>query len=282
MTVYADVLFLVNFSLDYVTLYITGRLLSNSSSAWRMTLSSAVGAVFAVSALVFDMKGTLYVLFSAAVTFLMCVCAYKRAGIVGYITSALLLFSVGTAIGGAVSAICSLGAGYRDALDADPYEDAVVFVVALAATVITAVSTKLAKKRCVAVKRLVKITLGEKTVELDALADSGNLARDPLSGSPVLIVRADAIKEMLSVRVYEVATSETADVTTLEARDMARVRMLPVSGVSGSGILLGYRADAVTVEDRRGKMREVSCILGLSREKNGFGGCDAILPSEFI
>lgn len=282
MTVYADVLFLVNFSLDYVTLYITGRLMSHSSSALRMTAAAAAGATFAVSALVFDMKGAFYVLSSAAVTFLMCVCAYKRAGLVGYLISSILLFSVGTAIGGAVSAICSLGAGYRGALEADRNGDATVFAVAAAATLLTAISVKAAKKRCITDKRLVRLTIDGGSLTLDALADSGSFVKDPLSGYPVLIVRADAIKAILPVAVYEAAKNESTDVTKLEARDMARVRMIPVSGVSGNSILLGYRPDSASVEMKNGHFREISCFLALSHEKNRFGGCDAIIPSELI
>ncbi len=282
MTVYADVLFLVNFSLDYVTLYITGRLMSHSSSTLRMIAAAAAGATFAVSALVFDMKGAFYVLSSAAVTFLMCVCAYKRAGFVGYLISAVLLFSVGTAIGGAVSAICSLGVGYRGALEADPNADAAVFAVAAAATLLTSISVKVAKKRCITVKRLVRLTIDGSSLTLDALADSGSFVKEPLSGYPVLIVRADALKAILPAAVYEAAKSEKTDVTELDARDMTRVRLLPVSGVSGNAILLGYRPDSASVETKKGRFREISCFLALSREKNSFGGCDAIIPSELI
>lgn len=282
MTVYADVLFLVNFSLDYVTLYITGRLMSLSSSATRMAAASAAGAAFAVSALVFDLDGGLYVLMSASVTLLMCVCAYKRAGAIGYICAAVMLFSVGTAIGGAVSAICSLGAGYRDSLETDENGDAAVFAVAALATVLTAVSARLATRRRGAVRRRVTVTVGERSTTLDALADSGSLIREPLSGAPVLVVRADAIRGILPHNVYKAAVSENVtDVSSLDVRDMSRVRMLPVSGVLGNGLLLGYRPDSVTVEGKHGQ-REVLCFLALSGEKNSFGGCDAILPSEMI
>ncbi len=278
MTVYADVLFLVNFSLDYVTLYITGRLMSLSSNAWRMTAASASGAAFAVSALVFDLDGWLYLVLSVLVTLLMCVCAYKRAGILGYLSAAVLLFSVGTAIGGAVSAICSIGKGYRDSLETDGSSDAVVFAVAALATALTAFSARAAKRRRGAVKKRVTVTVGERSVTLDALADSGSLVKDPLSGAPVLIVRADALRGILPESVCEAAASgRPADVTVLDARDMARVRMIPVSGVVGSGLLIGYRPDSVVVEGR-----EATCFVAVSNEKNSFGGCDAILPSELI
>lgn len=282
MTVYADVLFLVNFSLDYVTLYITGRLMSHSSSLPRMAAASAAGAVYAVSALVFDLDGVFYVVLSLLVTLLMCVCAYKRAGLLGYITSAILLFSVGTAIGGAVTAICSLGAGYRGALESDPYGDAAVFAVAALAALVTAVSARTAKRRLRRDKRRVTVNVEGRSVTLEALADSGSLIRDPLSGVPVLIVRADAVRGVLPPDVYGAAVSgSVADVTSLDAKSLTRVRMLPVSGVIGDGLLIGYRPDSVTVPCGRTE-REVSCFLALSPEKNGFGGCDAILPSEFI
>ncbi len=275
MTVYADVLFLVNFSLDYVTLYITGRLMSLSSSLLRMSLSSVMGAFFAVSALVFDMKGVLYIIMSAAVTFLMTVCAYKRAGKMGYIGASLLMFSVGTAIGGAVTAVCSLGEGYRGSIGSDVTEDAAVFAVAGIAAVITALSARAAKRRQGIKRQSVSITVHGDTLMLEALCDSGSLVRDPLSCRPVLIVRADALREILPLSVCSAVGG--GDVTEIDLAELSRIRMIPVSGVGGHRILLGYRPDSVTV----GK-RQVDCLIALSDDKKTFGGCDAILPSELI
>ncbi len=277
MTVYADVLFLVNFSLDYVTLYITGRLMSLSSSLARTVAASGLGAAFAVSALIFDMRGAVYAFASAVVTVLMCICAFKRAGRLAYASAAILMFSVGSAIGGAVTAICSVGVGYRDGIEADAMQDAAVFAVAAIASVLTAISARAAKSRRTVGKRRVTVAVRGSSVTLDALTDSGSLLREPISARPVLVVRADALSGVVPDCVLGASKNPTPDVTSIDSGELSRVRLIPVEGVTGRAILLGYRPDAVEIDGRC-----TDCIIALKNEKNGFGGCDAILPSELI
>jgi MFS family permease len=49
--VYADVFFLVNFSMDFLCFYLCARLLHRPLSLWRGMLASALGGIYAVAAL---------------------------------------------------------------------------------------------------------------------------------------------------------------------------------------------------------------------------------------
>ena len=56
---YADVLFLINFSMDYLSLYAVSRLLALPSRAWRMLAGAGVGGVYGVLSVVLCAKGKL-------------------------------------------------------------------------------------------------------------------------------------------------------------------------------------------------------------------------------
>ena len=288
MTVYADVLFLVNFSLDYVSLYITGRLLSQPMRAWRLGAAAALGACYAVSALFFDLPEAVYIAVTLAVSGVMCVCAFRRCGVIGYIGSGILLFSVGCALGGAMTAVYSLGAGYKDSLSGGTDDTGVgvmVFVAVIATAVVAAGGRVLRRRRGVS-SASVRIEIGERSVELSALPDSGNLLRDPVSGRPALVVSTEAAQTLLPPEIAALAESDdiASSASNLPAESLRRVRILPVSNVYGEGLVVGYRPDRVTVSLSRGgsagSKRDVDCILALSNKRGGFGGCDAVLPAE--
>lgn len=283
MTVYADVLFIVNWSLDFVTLYITGRLMSLSMVTWRVCLSATIGAAFATAALIFDMDGVVYGVASLAVCGLMCVCAYKKAGAFGYFGASVLMFAVGSALGGAMTAISSLGNGYRDSLDGGKEGGVLIFSVAATAAAITAAAGRLAGRRSFVGTRRVTVTDGGRSRTLSALADSGSFLREPLSGRPALVVRANAVAEVLPSEVITAALAidSALAVESIAPSLLSKVRILPVSGVAGNGILLGYRPDEVTVATRRGN-RNVDCFLAISRTDGDFGGHDAIIPAELL
>ena len=280
MTVYADVLFVVNWSLDFVTLYITGRLMSLSMGVFRMCLSASIGASFAVLALVLDMDGVVYILSSVAVCGFMCACAYRRAGVFTYVTSSILLFSVGSALGGAMTAIYSLGDGYRDSLsDGEKEGGVLVILIAVTAFLLVSLGARIAKRRFFLKKQKITVTVNGKTKTITALSDSGSFLCDPISGRPALIVRADAMNELIPDEVIAAAVSKdpVAGAEKLLVGELCRVRMIPVTGVAGGGILLGYRPDLVTV-GVGGRARSFDCILAITGVERDFSGCDAIMP----
>ncbi len=288
MTVYADVLFLVNFSLDYVSLYITGRLMSRPLYVRRLAAASALGALYAVSALFWNIPEPLYIAATLAVSGIMCLFAYRRAckgalaSAVETAGSALLLFSVGCALGGAMTAIYSLGKGYSAGEPGGGGAGTMTMTaVAAAAVTVTALAGRVAKKRRGVKHARVTLTDGGKSVTLDALSDSGNLLFDPTSGRPALIVSADAAADVLPQKIREAALSEdvAGSAAALPPELLTRVRLLPVSNVYGKGLLLGFRPDAVTVE-QGGSEREYDLIVAVSGKKGGFGGFGAVLPAE--
>ncbi len=283
MTVYADVLFLINFSLDYVALYITGRLTSSPSSTARMCAAAALGAAFAVCALIFDMKGFFYVVLTAAVCLLMCRCAFGKAGPIECVGAALLLFSVGAALGGAMTALSSLTKGYCDSVEGDAGDGVAVLAVAATAAALTAAAARFARRRCFRGTCTVTVEDGGKQKTLTALADSGCFLREPLSGRPALIVRADALSEILPPSLVSAAVSGdvTAATALLPPGVLGRVRIIPVTGVTGQGLLTGYLPDGVTVTCGK-RSRRTDCILALSADKSRFAGCDAIVPADVL
>lgn len=286
MTVYADVLFLINFSLDYVSLYITGRLMSRPMRTWRLCGAAALGALYAVCALFFDISGIAYIAVTLFVSVLMCLCAFRCGDAVGVAGASILLFAVGCALGGVMTAIYSLGAGYSDGAAAEETGAGVTVFVAVLATAAVSVGGRIAKRRRGASSAKVKVVIGESSTTFDALCDSGNLLRDPVSGRAVLVLSARAAGKILPPGVCELAASGdiTSGIEMLPAKERTRVRMLPVSNVYGQGLLLGYRPDMVTVETprtaTRRTARNVDCILAISEKEDGFGGCDAVLPAE--
>ena len=57
--IYADTLFVVNFSMDFLALYITGKSLHTPIRPGRLALAAALGALFATMSAVFSGSGRL-------------------------------------------------------------------------------------------------------------------------------------------------------------------------------------------------------------------------------
>ncbi|MBQ8404697.1 MAG: sigma-E processing peptidase SpoIIGA, partial [Clostridia bacterium] len=48
--IYGDVLFIINFSMDFIALFICGKIMHFRMNPWRMALAATLGGVYGVAA----------------------------------------------------------------------------------------------------------------------------------------------------------------------------------------------------------------------------------------
>ena len=105
----------------------------------------------------------------------------------------------------------------------------------------------------------VEVHLNGKSLQLLALQDTGNGLRDPLTGRPVLVIAADAARELTGLSYAQLRDP----VATLPAAGIPGLRLLPYKTVGQPcGMLLALRLPKVRV----GKW-EGSLLVALAPEK---------------
>ena len=106
----------------------------------------------------------------------------------------------------------------------------------------------------------VRLTLGERQVELTGLVDTGNTLTDPATGRPVLVAEADSLEELLPPGLRPGPAELRDPAGVLERLEdgpwRLRFRLLPYRAVGVErGLLLALRMDRVQVgEEDRGPM----------------------------
>lgn len=189
-TVYVDVLFLINFSVDYLALYLTGKALRLPLRRARMIGVAVAGALYALWALLLCEH---YVLLIASAVFVCLVgvwLAYPMQNIRTIWRSSFLYAGVCAGLGGCVSLLYRIVSGvFRGASLHDNGAKVLVF------TVLTAVSgsliaignhllTDVRGTKSVSVS----IQIGEKRGTFHLLVDTGNLVKEPVSGKQVIFL----------------------------------------------------------------------------------------------
>lgn len=87
--------------------------------------------------------------------------------------------------------------------------------------------------------RTVPVTLryADQTVNVDALYDSGNLLRDPITGERVLVAGELVAGALLGLKKHQLADP----VTTVREQPVPGLRLLPFHSVGGGGFMLAVR-----------------------------------------
>jgi len=280
--VYLDIVFLVNFVMDYVILWTTGRFAQARSVPVRLLAGAAIGAAFSllIFYLLYMIPGYLdtlrLFLLKVLVSVIMVVVVFPRESFKRFFNIIMHLYLVAFAMGGAM-----LGSIYLFQNNQAAYSTMnglIIFLInvrytwlvaALAVAVMVGKWGRTFLRRNILRSMLcvpVVVRFGERRLALNALVDTGNSLRDPLTQKPVMIAEYGALKDLLPENLrpaFEKDHNNLEEIIKGLEKDASwgfRVRLIPFSSLGqNKGMLLGLRPDDVVVvtEDRIIKIKDV-------------------------
>lgn len=231
MTVYLDLVVLLNFSVDFLLLIGTNRLCGYPVGAKRAIPAALLGAVYAGGCMIpgftFLGKGIWRIVSLGA----MAVIAF------GWNRSALkrgiLFVFLCMALGGI--ALCAGSSG---------------FVGILAGAALVCLLTVIGFRSRIGSREFVTVKLyrGGRCRALTALRDTGNTLTDPVTGDQVLVVGPEVARDLLGLTGEELRDP----ISTVSSGRIPGLRLIPYCSVGcGGGMLLAIAMDEVLVNEKR-------------------------------
>ena len=279
MTVYADVLFLVNLSLNWFSLLLTSKISKHAARTKKLLLSASIGALLGTVTLFFE-NSTVSALIEIASSFLMCAIAFKASSILDYVRLCTCLFASGITLGGSLTFIYSTFNRAGIELPRGNDISAAVFLfMSLMVTIGVTLFERLLYTKREADGGEVSFLFGGKTVTLPFMCDSGNLLRDPISGRPAIIVSAAELRGFLPDGVLDFDPLYPDGIGFA----VHGVRILPAATVCGEGLMTGFVPDSTLVRER-GREKEVDAVIALDKRGKNFAyaGAKAIVPRSLL
>lgn len=282
--IYGDVLIIINFSMDFLALFITAKIMHIKLNSKKITLSSFIGAIYSLVILSLNLPPMCSGIISIGMAFLLTFTAYGRQKTTTFLKNTFVFYIVNFALGGGITAICNLLNiwqnkrnlminGTFDVLYSDiPF--GILALLALLCGLFSFVSGKLIKKKSAETICSLSISFNQNTITLEALVDSGNLLREPLSGKPVIIVSYSEMRKLIPIELIPLFKNK--DTSCLEKSIFsAKIRIIPISTVGGNSLLFGILADKVILDKK-----EVDVYIAITPDSNDFGGFSAVVPLE--
>lgn len=231
MSVYLDLVVLINFIVDFLLLLGTNRLSGFPMGTKRAALAAAFGALYSGVCILPEFRflgSTLWRLVSlglmGGIAFGWNESALRRSGIFVLLSMAMGGMALGFGRGGfwmlvmaagGIWLLCRIGFG-----------------------------TTVGGREYVPVE----ITGDERTVRLVALRDSGNSLRDPITGEQVLVIEADAAEKLTGLTSSQLRSP----METMLKKPLSGLRLIPYRSVGqAGGMLLGMRFSDVKIGDRK-------------------------------
>lgn len=284
MDVYADLLFLINFSMDFLCLFLSVKLLHLKRRTWRMLLAAAFGGLYSVAALFLEAGSAVALGIDIGVCVLMCAICAAGKGV--RLPRLLLLcgtyFGISALVGGGMTAIYHLlnranlpiGETEGDGISAWMF-----LALATAAALVAAFGGRLFGKQTAQRTCTVQVRIGDLLWEVTGLCDSGNLLCDPISGTPVIVADRESWLQSLPDTLRHMVESEGRELGSgAQAR---RVRIVPMQTAQGSGVAIALLPDEVMIREQNGKSRAVHALIAPSGQPlpRDYG---AIVPATLL
>jgi len=299
-TIYLDMVFLINFLMDYILLWAAARFSQVNTSFLRLALGALVGAFYSLALLLPSLNFLLSISLKILFSVVMVLTAFPYQGFRRFIQSLGYFYIVAFTMGGAV-----LGALYLLSEETDIYQIVKgififianikftwLFVAAAAAFFLVKYGVTFVKSNFLKSFFSVPIIIrfGNKEVSARALIDTGNQLRDPLTQRPVMVAEYDLLKKILPSEISKVF-DEGNDIdlekitSVLENTNwVSRVRIIPYSSIGKyRGMLLGLRPDEVLVITSDGIVKIKDIIVGIYHKKlSPEGNYRALLHPEVL
>ena len=283
MAVYGDLLFLINFSMDFLCFYISCYLLHQKLPTFRACIASCLGGIYSVLSLFIVTEKYLAIFIDLLVLILMCLTVYLTKNITfrKIVKGIFLYFFVSALLGGLMTALFSLfnrmellvkDMGISEGIDVWVFA-----ILALIGTFLTFFGGRIFRSSESRKTVMLEIESELGCVRVDALVDSGNLVSEPISGKSVAFVSVEKCKNIIDNTLY-IAVKNNSNIDELPLNILSKIRVIPTKQISGEVLLMAQKFKKVILYNGKRK-KEIDVYIGFVREEN-LSGCDAIISDN--
>ncbi len=241
VTIYLDILLILNWWIDYLLLLGVCRILGGGGRPWRLVLGALVGALSCLILFLPPLPVLVTLLLKLAAALLMVLVAFRWQGFSGLCRRTLLLFTLSAGLAGLCGALYFFVApeGFYVVNGVVYYAVPPLLLVGLTVVCygLLTLSDWLTRRRAPRQHTFtVEITEGERAVSFLCLYDTGNHLVEPFSGFPVLVIERDVAEGLRSIpeSVESVPPGEGW-------------RLIPYETVGGGGLLPAFIPSKITV-----------------------------------
>lgn len=252
LTVYFDVLFLVNFIADYIIIFSTSKAGLINTNYFKIAFGALIGALYGM--LVFEISGILSVLANLIVTLIIIYVVFSKIE-----PKTVALFYIISFIFGGISNYINNLYGVISVSNGFFYIEnnisavilGMLFSSFLLVFLINIIKRNFIKKRQI---KLVEIVMDSKKTTVSGLWDTGNLLLDPITGYPVILVIYDRIEKILPDELKEFLKDERNLSSHLNRKYLSKIRLIPYRNSSSEDILKGFKPDYIVIKDKKDKV----------------------------
>ncbi len=275
MTIYIDVVLLENLIMNFIILLATGLILKEEIKKVRLLLSSLLGAIYSVVSYMSILEIYSSMILKIILSIVIIYIAFNPQNMKKMWKDLLIFYLTSFVFGGAAFAFIYIIKPQeilmKNGLFLGTYPLKTIILGAIIAfiviiTAFTVVKSKITKKDMFCE---VSILLNGKRIKTTAMLDTGNMLKEPITNTPVMVVEHTLLYECIPREILnhldELLGGDFNNIPeNIKEEYMAKLKFIPFSSLGKqNGMLLGIRADSVTIKEEDTEKKQENIIIGM-------------------
>ena len=259
MTIYIDVVFLENLVMNSIILIASGIILKKKMKWIRILLASSLGAIYTIIGYISTLEIYSNLLLKMILSILIIYIAFNPQTVKQMWKDILIFYLTSFVFGGVAFALIYVVKPQdilmKNGLFLGTYPLKTVLLAAIVAFIIiiaafAIVKTKFSKKDMFCD---VKIELNNKKIETKAMIDTGNLLKEPITNTPVIVLEHTLLYECIPREILDnLEKILGGDLTKIpdDIRNeyIPRLKLIPFASLGKqNGMLVGIKADSLKI-----------------------------------
>lgn len=284
MTIYIDVIIAENLIMNYIILYATS-LISKSKTSWlKMFIASLLGTLYVVIAYISKLNMYSNILLKTILSVIIVFIAYYPQNIKKFAKQLTLFYLTTFTFGGVATYLIYVLKPQNIIMENGVYKGTyvlkVIFMGAIVGTIILLISFKFYKSKITTKDMMckIKIIFKNKEVEVNAIVDTGNMLKEPLTGNSVVVVEKTSLYDLLPKEILNNTESILGGdfnkiPENIKKEYVQKLKIIPFSSLGKqNGMLVGIKPDKLIIineEKEEEKDNIVVAIYNKSLTKRG-------------
>ena len=275
ITIYVDIIFLENLIMNSIILYATSIILKIKPKIVKIMISSTIGSVYAIILYATNMKMYTSIISKIILSIIMVYVAFNPQNI-KKMWKQLLIFYLTSFVFGGVSlyliyVIKPQNILMKNGMFAGQYVLKVIMLAAIVAFVVINISLKIIKTKFNPkdIYCKIKFKLNGKQIETKAMIDTGNLVKEPITNTPVIIVESTILENILPKEILNnlenILGGDFSEIPEKIRNDyISKLRCIPFTSLGKqNGMLVGIKAEEMEIESEDEKKKCNNVIIGI-------------------
>lgn len=275
MTIYIDIVLIENLVMNFIILLATGIVLKEKIKIARLFLASLLGAIYTIISYISNLEIYASMILKIILSILIVYIAFNPQTMKKMWKDILLFYLTSFVFGGAAFALIYIVKPQdilmKNGLFLGTYPLKTIFLGSIIAFIIiiaafTIVKSKITKKDIFCE---VEIKLNGKTITTTAMLDTGNLLKEPISNTPVMVVEHTLLYECMPKEILnhleELLGGDFQNIPEEVRQEYStKLKLIPFSSLGKqNGMLLGIKADGIKIKKEEKEKQEKNMMIGI-------------------